>query len=118
MPKPISAADKVPVRIVIVTMDTHLASAAERARRALAGELPGLSLVLHAASEWAEDPAAVERCLGDIASADIVVATMLFMEEHIAPVIDALRARREACDAMVCAMSAGEVVKLTRLGRL
>ena len=31
--------------------------------------------------------------------------------------LPALKARREHCDAMVCAMSAGEVVKLTRMGR-
>ena len=51
------------------------------------------------------------------ARADIVIVTMLFMEEHFLPVLPALRARRDHCDAMVCAMSAGEVVKLTRLGK-
>jgi magnesium chelatase subunit H len=67
MQKRISAADITPVRFVIVTMDTHLASAAERARLALMAELPGLSIVLHAASEFADDPAALERCIADIA---------------------------------------------------
>ena len=31
--------------------------------------------------------------------------------------LPALEERREQCDAMVCAMSAGEVAKLTRIGR-
>ncbi len=117
MPKRISAADPTPVRVVIVTMDSHLACATERARRGLARDLPGLTLSVHAAADWAADPDALERCRADIAQGDIVVATMLFMEEHFQPVFDALQARRDACDAMVCAMSAGEVVRLTRLGR-
>ena len=32
---------------------------------------------------------------------------MLFMEDHFLPVLPALQARRDHCDAMVCAMSAG-----------
>ena len=117
MPKPTSAADPTPVRVVIVTMDSHLAGAMERASHALKRRLPGLSLRMHAAAEWGNDPAALERCRADIAEGDIVVATMLFMEEHIQPVLPALEARRDQCDAMVCAMSAGEVMKLTRMGR-
>jgi len=42
---------------------------------------------------------------------------MLFLEDHFQPLLPALAARRDACDAMVCAMSAGEVTKLTRMGR-
>jgi magnesium chelatase subunit H len=112
-----AAADPAPLRFVIVTLDSHLASATARAASALARELPGLDLRLHAAAEWGEDPAAIERCRADIARGDIIVATMLFMEEHFQPVLDALQARRDQCDAMVAGMSAAEVVKLTRLGR-
>jgi len=42
---------------------------------------------------------------------------MLFMEDHIQAVMPALVARRDGCDAMVSFMSAGEVIKLTKLGR-
>jgi len=112
-----SAAEATPIRVVIVTMDTHLANAADRARAALRKDVPGLTLSLHAASEWSNDAAALERCKSDIAQGDIVIATMLFMEEHFHPVLPALQARRLECDAMVCAMSAAEVVKLTRLGK-
>ena len=117
MPKRTSPANPTPIRIVIVTMDSHLSSAAERARTALRGDLPGLELVVHAADEWAGDPAALEACRTDIASGDIVVACMLFLDDHIRAVLPALEARRDHCDAMLACLSAGEVVKLTRLGR-
>jgi magnesium chelatase subunit H len=118
MPKRISAADKTPIRVVIVTMDSHLASAASRARVSLCAELPGLDLAVHAADEWSCDPAALESCREDIARGDIVLATMLFLDEHIQAVLPALAARRNHCDAMIGCLSAGEVVRLTRLGRL
>ena len=105
------------MRVVIVTMDSHLASATERANRTLAKQMPGLQLTVHAAAEWGDDPQALARCQADIAAADIVIATMLFMEDHFLPVLPALQARRDHCDAMVCAMSAGEVTKLTRMGK-
>ena len=122
MPKRTSAAEMgpcwtaTPIRVVIVTMDRHLAGAVERAQRALRDDLPGLRLDLHAAADWRDDPAALERCRQDIEQGDIVVATMLFMEEHIQPVLPWLEARRDRCDAMLGCLSAGEVVKLTRLG--
>ncbi|SFK66403.1 magnesium chelatase subunit H [Methylocapsa palsarum] len=117
MQNPITAAKTPPVRVVFVTMDTHLASATDRARTTLQREIHGLSLTTHAASEWAADAAALDRCCADIAQGDIVVVAMLFMEEHFKPVLSALTARRGSCDAMVCAMSAGEVTRLTRMGR-
>jgi magnesium chelatase subunit H len=116
MQKRTSVAEPIPVHVVIVTLDGHLAGATERARRNLEAELPGLSLTLHAATEWNADAGALARCLADIAVADIVFTNMLFMEDHIQPVLAALKARRDTCDAMVGAMSAAEVVRLTRMG--
>ena len=117
MPKRTSAADVTPVKVVIVTMDSHLSSTALRAQRMLARELPGLSLVVHAAAEWDTDPTALERCRKDICDGDIIVNTMLFMEDHFQPVLPALKARRDSCDAMVCCMSAGEITRMTRMGK-
>jgi magnesium chelatase subunit H len=117
MPKPITAADPTSLRFVLVTMDSHLSSATARAGKRLKKDFPGLELTIHAADEWSSDPDALRRCCEDIARADIVVATMLFMEDHFRPLIEALRARREHCDAMVCAMSASEIMRLTRMGR-
>lgn len=116
-PKRTSAVEPTPIRVTIVTLDDHLASAVARAETALRRQIPGLSLTLHSAAQWGEDALALERCNEDIAKADIVIATMLFMEDHIQCVLPALQARRDTCDAMVVAMSAGEVAKLTRMGR-
>jgi magnesium chelatase subunit H len=104
------------MRVAIITMDTHLSSATERARYALKKKIPGLELSIHAASSWTVDSKALDSCIHDIETADILVVTMLFMEDHYKPVFDALKARRNNCDAMVCAMSAGEIVGLTRMG--
>jgi magnesium chelatase subunit H len=107
----------VPMRVVLVTMDSHLASAAARANKTLARTMPGLTFNVHAAAEWGDDANALERCKADISQADIVIATMLFMEDHFTPVLPALQARRDKCDAMVCIMSAPEIAKLTRIGK-
>ncbi|MEO0315071.1 MAG: hypothetical protein RI928_1527, partial [Pseudomonadota bacterium] len=105
------------MRVIIVTMDNHLASAAARAQTLLQKTLPGISLTVHAASEWAEDASALSRCRTDIAEGDIVIVSMLFMEDHFRPVLHDLAARRDHCDAMIGIMSAAEVMKLTRIGR-
>jgi magnesium chelatase subunit H len=117
MQKPISPRDATPVRVVIVTMDTHLASATELARRALVRDYPGLSLVLHAASEFGADEAALARCRADIATADVILAAMLFLEDHFKPILGDLLARRDRCDVLASVLSAGEVMKLTRMGQ-
>ncbi|NBQ87455.1 MAG: DUF3479 domain-containing protein, partial [Betaproteobacteria bacterium] len=105
-----------PIRVCVVTMDTHLASATARAMPVLSREYPGLHLSLHAASEFAGNDSLIARVKADIARADIVVAGMLFLEDHFLPILPDLQARREHCDAMICMASAAEVVKLTRLG--
>jgi magnesium chelatase subunit H len=105
---------RAPVRVVIVTLDNHLKGAVGRAEEALGTE--GILLSLHAASEWGSDAAELEAVKVAIAEADIVIATMLFLDDHIRMVLPALEARREDCDAMVCLMSAGEVVRLTKMG--
>ena len=106
------------MNMVLITMDTHLNSAARRAERELQKTIPGLSLKIHSASEYAASEKLLTECKNDIAAGDIVIVTMLFLEDHYLPIIDNLRARREHCDAMLCAMSAGDVTKLTRLSKL
>ncbi|MDY7097134.1 MAG: magnesium chelatase subunit H [Pseudomonadota bacterium] len=103
-----------PVRVAIITLDNHLHGAVERADAMLSEE--NISLSLHAASDWDRDDGALESTLTAIGEADIVIATMLFLDDHVRAVMPALEARREDCDAMVCLMSAGEIVKLTRMG--
>ncbi len=108
-------ADAAPaVRVVIATLDNHLASAVERANARLAKD--NISIGLYAASDWDRDAAVLDRAKADIARADIIIATMLFLEDHVRAIHPALLARRDDCDAMVGLMSAADIVKLTRLG--
>ncbi len=116
MPKRTSGGEPCPIRVVIITMDRHLAGAVERARHLLESDLPGLEVGLHAASEWSEDPSALARCRADVARGDIVLANMLFLEEHIQAILPDLEARREHCDAMIGFIAAGEIIRLTRIG--
>jgi magnesium chelatase subunit H len=105
-----------PLRVVIVTLDNHLSGAAERAAARFAADGAGITIGFHAAADWDRDPARLTACIADIGRADIIIASMLFLDDHIRAVLPALEARREACAAMVGLMSGSEVVKLTRLG--
>ncbi len=105
------------VKVVIVTLDHHLAGAVSRINERLARSAPGLNVALHAASDWAAHPETLDQCKSDIASANVVIANMLFMEDHVTAMMPALEARREKLDALAIFMSAGEAIRLTRMGR-
>ncbi|WP_179562836.1 cobaltochelatase subunit CobN [Sphingomonas sp. R3G8C] len=102
------------VRVAIVTLDNHLKGAVERAAVQLAAG--NITLTLHAAADWDREAGALDRAKAAVAKADIVIATMLFLDDHIRAIQPTLEARREACDAMVCMMSAGDITRLTRMG--
>jgi magnesium chelatase subunit H len=110
------AAAAVPIRVVVVTLDAHLADAFGRAQQMLAKDLPALTLRMHVAADFATDAEAVTRATADIATADIVIGTQLFTEESAGPLKEAIAARREAADATVCMLCVNELVRLTRLG--
>ncbi len=103
-----------PVRVAIVTLDNHLKGAVERADEELSRD--NIHLSLHAAADWDRDSANLDATREAIAKADIVIATMLFLDDHVRAILPDLEARREECDAMLGLMSAGEIVKLTRMG--
>lgn len=113
---PISAGKNADVNVVLITLDNHMTSAVHEAREHLRTDLPGLNLSVHAATDWADNPSSLKTCKDDIAHGDIIVASMLFVEEHVSAVLPDLQARRDDCDAMVCCMSAGEVMKNTSMG--
>ena len=122
MQKHISAAEiegqkSTPVRVVIVTLDSHLASVAKRAELILRKDIPGLEIKLHAAADWANEPDMLEACKADIAEADLIVATLIFLEDQISAILPALKARRDDCDCLVGCLAEGEIVKLTKLGK-
>ena len=107
----------VPVRVTILTLDAHFAEAFTGARRRLSRELPGLSLSMHVAAEYADDATRTAAAIADIAAADIIIAGQLFTEESAGPVKAAIAARRAACDAVCAMLCVNDVVKLTRLGK-
>ena len=117
MQKPTSPVSATPIRVVVVTMDSHLSGAMASAVTTLQRDLPNLQLVVHAADQWSSDDLALAACHADIARGDIVIAAMLFLDDHIRAVLPALAARRDHCDALVGLLSGGEVMKLTRIGK-
>ena len=112
-----SVAEGQPLRVVLVTLDNHVSGAWSRAAHALSKQAPALQVSSHAATEWDRDPAALEETCAAIAKGDIVIVTMLFLEAHIEAVRGALEARCDDCEAMICCMSAPEIMRLTRMGR-
>ncbi|MEM8632582.1 MAG: magnesium chelatase subunit H [Pseudomonadota bacterium] len=105
-------------RVAIVTLDAHAAGPATRALPRLEGDFPGLCVSVHSAAEWAENPAALQAAKDDVAEADIVIANLLFIEEHVRAIRPSLEARRAHCDAMVGIIADPSIVQLTRMGDL
>lgn len=107
-----------PYRFVIVTLDAHSAGPAQRAQARLGADFPGLVVTIHAAAEWAENPAALQRAREDIRRADIVVVNLLFLEDHIRPILADLQEARGRVDALVGMIADPQIVRLTRMGDL
>lgn len=105
------------IRVLILTMDTHLNSAVKRSIETLKKVAPLISLKIYAATQYTNDANILSNCKAAIAQADIIFVGMLFLENQFLPIIEDLKARRDNCDALVCAISAAEVVKLTKIGR-
>ncbi|WP_425472043.1 magnesium chelatase subunit H [Sulfitobacter sabulilitoris] len=105
-------------RVVIITLDSHAAGPALRAMDKLSLTYPGLSLSIHAAAEWSETPGTFEAARDAVAQGDIIIANLLFLEEHVRRILPALEARRAHCDAMIGVIADASIVKLTRMGTL
>ena len=58
-----------PIRVVVVTMDTHFASSFARANATLHRDYPGLDWRLHAASEYTGHDERTKACIADIETA-------------------------------------------------
>ncbi len=107
-----------PYRIVILTLDSHAAGPCARVADRLASDFPGLELSVHAAAEWGESPDTLKAAKDAIATGDIILSNLLFLEEHINAILPDLEARRDHCDAMAGIIADAQVVKLTRMGTL
>ncbi|QGX97771.1 magnesium chelatase subunit H [Roseovarius faecimaris] len=104
--------------IVILTLDSHAAGPCARVADQLAADFPGLNLSVHAAAEWGECPDTLDAARRAIAEGDIILITLLFLEEHINAILPDLNARRDTCDAMVGIIADASIVRLTRMGTL
>ncbi|QFS84770.1 Aerobic cobaltochelatase subunit CobN [Roseivivax sp. THAF40] len=104
--------------IAIVTLDAHSAGPVARAKARLAEDFPGLEISVHAAAEWGESPQSLTDAKRAVARADMIVANLLFLEEHVKHILPDLRAARERVDAFVGVIADAEIVKLTKLGKL
>ena len=105
-------------RIVILTLDSHAAGPCDRASERLAEDFPGLDVSVHAAAEWGESPEALAAAKEAIATGDIIIGNLLFLEEHINAILPDLEARRPHCDAMAGVIADAQIVRLTRMGSL
>ncbi|WOJ96439.1 magnesium chelatase subunit H [Congregibacter brevis] len=116
-PKAAKTAADDTLSFVVITLDNHVTSSISRAALDLQKDAPGLSVKVHASADWHGENEALKRCKDDIATGDIILVTMMFMEDQINAVLPALQERRDHCDAMICAMSGAEIMKLTRMGK-
>ena len=110
--------DKISYRISIITLDSHNAMPCKRAWSNLLEEFDGLEVSIFAAAEWGENPSALAETKAAIDRSDIIVVNLLFLEDHIKPILPLLKARREKCDAMIGVVCDADLVKLTRMGSL
>ena len=110
--------DKISYRISIITLDSHNAMPCKRAWSNLLEEFDGLEVSIFAAAEWGENPSALAQTKAAIDKSDIIVVNLLFLEDHIKPILPLLKARREKCDAMIGVVCDADLVKLTRMGSL
>ncbi|XDA98916.1 magnesium chelatase subunit H [Sulfitobacter sp. LCG007] len=107
-----------PYNIVIITLDSHSAGPVARAGERLARDFPGLRVSVYAAAEWGENPAMLSQAKAAIATAHMVIANLLFLEEHVRAILPDLAARRDHLDGMIGVIADAEIVRLTRLGNL
>ena len=110
--------NEISYRISIITLDSHNARPCERALSNLVLDFKGLEVSIFAAAEWGENPSALEEAKAAIEISDIIIVNLLFLEDHIKPILPLLKGRRDDCDAMIGVVCDAELVKLTRMGSL
>lgn len=107
---------RVGYNIVVFTLDQHAAGPAARIAPRLTKDFRGLNIEVHAAAEWAENPAALSRCKTALKMADIVVANLIFIVEHINAILPDLTEARTRVDAFIGVIADSSIVKLTKMG--
>ena len=107
-----------PYRIAIVTLDSHNARPCERALENMCVDYPGIEVDIFAAATWSDNPNEFAKAKQAIERADLIVANLLFLEEHVKPLLPVIQARRDHCDAVVGIICDAALVKQTRMGSL
>ena len=113
-----NAWNEISYRISIITLDSHNARPCERALSNLVLDFKGLEVSIFAAAEWGENPSALEEAKAAIEKSDIIIVNLLFLEDHIKPILQLFKGSRDDCDAMIGVVCDAELVKLTRMGAL
>ncbi|SOB90846.1 cobaltochelatase CobN subunit [Rhodobacter sp. JA431] len=104
--------------VVIVTLDAHAAGPAARALPRLQHDFPDLHITVHAAAEWAENPAKLAAAKTAVLEANIIVANLLFIDEHLQSILPEMTAVRDRLDAFVGMVADPQIVRLTKMGDL
>jgi len=104
--------------VVIITLDQHAAGPAARALPRLQHDFPDIHISVHAAAEWSESPAKLAAAKAAVLSANIVVANLLFIDEHLQAILPEMHAVRDGLDAFVGMVADPQIVRLTKMGDL
>ena len=109
---------KSPYTLVMLTLDAHSVGSIERIKNRFRKLYPELEIIVHAAASWEEDPNSLLKTREDLARANMVLITLVFLEDHISAILPDLKKARENCDLMLGLVSSKEIVNLTKMGSL
>ena len=109
---------KNPYTLVMLTLDAHSIGSVERIKSRFSKIYPELEIIVHAAASWEEDPSSLLKTKEDLARANMVLITLVFLEDHISAILPDLKKARENCDLMLGLVSSKEIVNLTKMGGL
>ncbi len=106
------------MKLVVVTLNSHAVAAFREARTRLveSAAMGELEIALHVAADWDSDPASADACRADLRDADIVVVGQIFMPQHSSVILPILTEHRDRYRALICLLSEGPVMELTRMG--
>ena len=104
--------------LVMLTLDAHSVGSVERIKSRFGKIYPELEIIVHAAASWEEDPSSLLKAKEDLARANMVLITLVFLEDHISAILPDLKKARENCDLMLGLVSSKEIVNLTKMGGL
>ena len=89
---------KDPYTLVMLTLDAHSIGSVERIKSRFSKIYPELEIIVHAAASWEEDPSSLLKTKEDLAKANMVLITLVFLEDHISAILPDLKKAREKCD--------------------